>query len=1233
MWLVTVLGVIYLSAAVAAQDSNTVLPTAVFEPPQPNLQLQSPFSEPYSTEKVVLKCTIDGSSDWNIKWNRNHLEISGSDLFLSEEGSKLTITTETSAVYTCRGEHKIKGISTKDSNTLEIKVKDLPIPTVELLTNWRDLFESERVEMSCEVGVSDWTFSWYKDGVPMNYEMPKLSFPSVTQSNEGKYQCKILLKSRGVSSELSNSVDINIYAEKAKPHVTKSTAFEEMYPGESIQFNCEVRIGTDWNYMWYLNGREIPGANSPINKMDSISHSNAGQYFCKAKRGQFFSEESDKLSLQVSDPPIPAVKLLTNWKDVFESERVEMSCEVGVSDWTFSWYKDGVPMNYEMPKLSIPSVTQINKGKYQCKVLLKSRRVSSGLSNSVDINIYAEKAKPHVTKSTAFEEMYPGESIQFNCEVRIGTDWNYLWYLNGREIPGANSPINKMDSISHSNGGQYFCKAKRGQFFSEESDKLSLQVSDPPIPAVKLLTNWKDVFESERVEMSCEVGVSDWTFSWYKDGVPMNYEMPKLSIPSVTQINKGKYQCKVLLKSRKVSSGLSNSVDINIYEKAKPNVNKSTTFEKMYPGESIQFNCEVTLATDWNYIWYLNGTEIPGANSPIYKMDSISHSNGGQYFCKAKRGQFFSEESDKLSLQVSDPPKPRLQLLTPWLDLFEKEKVEMSCGVNDPTWTFTWYKDDQKLTKSTSLIWDEKGSKLTIGSIVRNHHGSYACKAHLTLRGVRSELSIKLYVKVYESLPKPQLAKNLAFDPMYVGESVSFTCKVSVSSGWKYKWYKDSNVIANSRESLTINLGLQDKGEYWCNASRDDILIFQSNKIHQDITEIPVPLLKLRNKQLDVFPKEMVELSCKILLGSGWTYTWYKDGKLIQADKDVVIGTNGATMSFRSDPSHHKTQNYTCKAELKDRSVHSNFSSKVTLMVYDAPPNVTLLQSPEHSLMHTGDSVSFRCDVNISSGWKFLWFKDGDKFEKDDHHNISSAQVKDTGIYTCQAERDSFRLQKSQNMQIEVKERPQADVILLTGWAEVFSTDTLVLMCKVKESEDKWNYTWFREKIAVGEVPTEKYTVTPQNDPDQSHYTCKGIRTERPTYSVESSPFKTKNLLLKRRILLSVSGCLFFGIILAFLGCIYFKIRKPVVAEERPEENELFLTMKKQLEHTENSCPLVEYITDAALNERPKKENDDIGLIRSDSTELMVTTQEDQAVMVSTGTENGGAMISFQKMS
>lgn len=40
-------------------------------------------------------------------------------------------------------------------------------------------------------------------------------------------------------------------------------------------------------------------------------------------------------------------------------------------------------------------------------------------------------------------------------------------------------------------------------------------------------------------------------------------------------------------------------------------------------------------------------------------------------------------------------------------------------------------------------------------------------------------------------------------------------------------------------------------------------------------------------------------------------------------------------------------------------------------------------------------------------------------------------------------------------------ERPEAEIILLTGWGEVLSTDSLVLQCKVEESGYKWNYTWY----------------------------------------------------------------------------------------------------------------------------------------------------------------------------
>lgn len=40
-------------------------------------------------------------------------------------------------------------------------------------------------------------------------------------------------------------------------------------------------------------------------------------------------------------------------------------------------------------------------------------------------------------------------------------------------------------------------------------------------------------------------------------------------------------------------------------------------------------------------------------------------------------------------------------------------------------------------------------------------------------------------------------------------------------------------------------------------------------------------------------------------------------------------------------------------------------------------------------------------------------------------------------------------------------ERPKASIVLLTGWSDVFSTDSLILLCEVKESTHNWtSYTW-----------------------------------------------------------------------------------------------------------------------------------------------------------------------------
>lgn len=70
---------------------------------------------------------------------------------------------------------------------------------------------------------------------------------------------------------------------------------------------------------------------------------------------------------------------------------------------------------------------------------------------------------------------------------------------------------------------------------------------------------------------------------------------------------------------------------------------------------------------------------------------------------------------------------------------------------------------------------------------------------------------------------------------MYVGETVNFTCKVIVSSGWEYQWY-GNGVQTTTGETISIPLSLSNQGKYWCLAYRGDTTQTEfSDKIQQDV--------------------------------------------------------------------------------------------------------------------------------------------------------------------------------------------------------------------------------------------------------------------------------------------------------------------------------------------------------------------------------------------------------------
>ncbi|XP_051914558.1 titin isoform X3 [Hippocampus zosterae] len=808
------------------------------------------------------------------------------------------------------------------------------------------------------------------------------------------------------------------------------------------------------------------------------------------------------------------------------------------------------------------------------------------------------------------------------------------------DIVPTSAPPNENKTI-------YVTSMFRNIFPTSEASTETQTVYEPPVPSLQLQSNWWDVFPFEKADFVCSVNSSsDWSFIWYRNGqrlhdVDQNVSsnlsnQAALTITAESQAESGMYSCKAHHEV-KGESILSNRIELKVYaNKPKPMLVLNPKLQKMFPGESVTFQCVMDVPSGWHYMWYHNDKQIPGSLENSFRIISLTVSDSGRYHCKAKRGQnpFYTEQSETSMLEVSEPPTPTVKLRTSWSDVFQMESVELTCDVVRPNWTVTWHRNGVALQEDPALVLSFGGTLLNITCASRAHGGRYACKAHLKFRGVSSDFSNTTSVTVYENIPKPSLSKYPVVTLMYVGETVTFTCKVDVGSGWVYHWFKDEKKLVATDKTLRIKLSPHDGGIYWCKATRGQRTATDiSDRMTQEVLEIPLPSLTRKSQWADVFPTESVTLSCTMVNSSGWTYMWHRDNRVIPSDDAVSFGPDGATLSIHSASTSHKGQ-YCCWGKLKDRAVSSNCTSGMTLMVYDNKPIAKLGQDPEDVVMHSGDSVSYSCHINQSSGWEYVWYQDDTRLTvSGNNYTIPSVDKTNTGSYKCEAVRGRttsiFKTEQSQALRLQVEERPSANIMVLTGWSEVFSTDSLVLMCEVKGSEEMWTFKWFKEGQWIMNSSSDKYTVTPQNDPAQSQYICQGIHSGRPSYSQRSDALATKNLLLKRRVLLSISGCILFGIIAVFFGCVVLRVTRRKDHDEGPEEAELFLTMAQLKDRDDAPCPLVDYITDEKLNDLAKEGAD----VCSEETPLPVTSPDDQVVTTESCEKppsEEGALVSFQ---
>ncbi|XP_062371974.1 leukocyte immunoglobulin-like receptor subfamily A member 2, partial [Sardina pilchardus] len=260
---------------------------------------------------------------------------------------------------------------------------------------------------------------------------------------------------------------------------------------------------------------------------------------------------------------------------------------------------------------------------------------------------------------------------------------------------------------------------------------------------------------------------------------------------------------------------------------------------------------------------------------------------------------------------------------------------------------------------------------------------------------------------------------------------------------------KDNQISYQNRKTNTISL-LNDAGQYTCKGRRSvrPRNSQSSASFSINVTDLPTPTLSVQ-PETPVFTGEEVTLKCEIEPEGVWKYKWYKDW-----DNNLLSQGDTNTYTITAAAESHKGQ-YWCQGERTDRPTTTQLSTQLSIDVKASKPKLTL--SPCHQLL-TGDSVTLRCELGVSSGLVFYWYRDTQTSDHvtqtdGDSYSISSVKVSDGGQYWCRAGRGDPVYYTQYSDAAEIRFRgvsPPASVIIHSNWTQIFTDEPLSLSCGVQ---------------------------------------------------------------------------------------------------------------------------------------------------------------------------------------
>uniref|UniRef100_A0A3Q2DUV1 Obscurin-like protein 1 n=1 Tax=Cyprinodon variegatus TaxID=28743 RepID=A0A3Q2DUV1_CYPVA len=960
--------------------------------------------------------------------------------------------------------------------------------------------------------------NWYKDGrkllaqsgvdIQSQGNLRSLVVPSAEQAHTGVYRCE------SKDDDIQFSVEV-----KQSPRILASPLSEKyklIRIGSPIILQCEV-LDPAAQVSWLKNDVELFSKTGLDMKRDgtlrkliihSAKVSDSGLYSCSLADEAVTFHVNIETPVKVSKLPKVARNTL-----VGTSCPVKLQCEVSEPAAQVYWHKDG-------EQVLATSEYEIQTSEKLAALITQSAEVSHSGFYSCEapdnhINFKVDVAPPvtfaDVPEKDLFRSAVEQEQLVLSCEISR-TDGVVQWYKDGAEIQqGSNIRMEAegakrnliISAAQLSDSGTYTCR-------TGDSILIFKVTIRPPVMIVYPKEDVHlDRHVPEEIILSCELSRPNGVVGWFKDGqklqesenIKLKTEGPyrRLRICSSRVEDSGEYVCDTADDSIFFHLNITPPVQIISPSQTQMELCQQTS-------ERMVLSCEISRS---NAVvrWYRDGLEVEESENLILEVDGVYRrliipettvKDSAEYVCDT------GDESVTFFVNIAPPVRfIRPRKMASRVEKVVGETLVLDCEVSRSNAEVTWKKNGEEIEDSRKVTILEDGitRQLTIHSVTQEDAGQYVCDAKDDVMdfNVKVQLPVKILGKSDAKTEKQFL----------VSDDIILVCELSKANA-SVCWYKDNQLIDDTkkycceeqdvfRSLVVLNAGLQDSGEYTCDAGDD--------KMSFNITVKP-PVQIIGNSgnpehHVMVAGDDLI-LECEVSRPNA-VVEWIRNGVILKPSNRIKIDSYDVVRKLvLSGLQRSDSGEYICDA-MDDKLV--------TIVEVQLPAKFINKKAKNNISAYENESVTL-CAIVSDERANVRWLKDGQLLNEDNIHissegkthklTINPLQLSDSGEYVCDISTDEMYFSLLVKMKVKFIKRLE-DVVSLRG-------KNLTLQCEV--NKPKGDVQWLKGGKEV--APSQRYTIRAQGrersltihhlmDEDAGEYVCEST-DDRTVATVKIEP-------------------------------------------------------------------------------------------------------------------------------